>query len=145
MSAYSQRRGIKVIHGTGENLPVRTSSFDFAIIVTTICFLDDASKAVREAARIIRPGGCIIIGMVNKASQLGHLYNNNKNDNVFYRDAVFYSVDEVVDILTQSGFRQFSFTQTIFNSLENIKSIEPATEGFDKGSFIGIKGVKSAC
>ena len=142
MSAYAQRRGIKIVLGTGENLPIKTGCLDFVLIVTTICFFDDTLKALREAGRAIRPGGFIVVGMVDKTSPLGRSYLRNKNDNIFYREAKFYSVEEVLDMLTLVGFRQFSFTQTIFNSLDNIKTIEPVLEGFNKGSFIGIKGVK---
>lgn len=141
MSAYAQRRGVKVILGTGENLPVKTNSFDFVLIVTTICFFDDTAMAVREAARVVHPGGYVIIGMVNKISPLGRYYLKHKNDNVFYSEAKFYSVEEVVAILTQVGFRQFSMAQTIFNRLDRIKAVEPVIEGYDKGSFVVIKGL----
>ncbi|HEB83788.1 MAG TPA: class I SAM-dependent methyltransferase [Bacteroidetes bacterium] len=141
MSAYAQRRGVKVILGTGENLPVNTNSFDFVLIVTTICFFDDTAMAVREAARVVHPGGYVIIGMVNKISPLGRYYLKHKNDNVFYSEAKFYSVEEVVAILTQVGFRQFSMAQTIFNRLDRIKAVEPVIEGYDKGSFVVIKGL----
>jgi len=143
MSVYAQRRGIKIALGTGENLSVKTGCFDFVLIVTTICFFDDTLKALREAGRTIRPGGSIIVGMVDKTSPLGRFYLRNKNENVFYAEAEFYSVEEVLDMLKQVGFRQFSFTQTIFKSLDDINNVEPVLEGFNKGSFVGIRGVKS--
>jgi len=142
MSTYAQRRGIKIALGTGENLSVKTGCFDFVLIVTTICFFDDTLKALREAGRTIRPGGSIIVGMINKTSPLGRFYLRNKNENVFYAEAEFYSVEEVLDMLTQVGFRQFSYTQTIFNSLDDINTVEPVLEGYNKGSFVGIKAMK---
>lgn len=143
MMEIAQARGIEVIGGVGESLPFRDSQFDFATMVTTICFLDDVEVAFNEAYRILKPGGCLIIGFIDKDSSIGQLYQQHKNENVFYRVATFYSVDEVVSHLKKAGFKVFNFAQTIFHSLAEIKGIEPVREGYGEGSFVVVRAVKT--
>jgi ubiquinone/menaquinone biosynthesis C-methylase UbiE len=142
MAVHAQQRGVKLALGIGESLPLKNACLDAVLIVTTICFFENPSQALTEAARVLRPGGFIVIGLVNRTSKLGLIYLKNKNNNVFYREATFYSVEEVIEMLIKAGFQDFSFTQTIFNKLDDIIVVEPALNGFDKGSFIGIKGIK---
>jgi len=142
MMEIAQGKGIEVIGGVGESLPFRNSQFDFATMVTTICFLDDVEVAFDEAYRVLKPGGCLIIGFIDKDSPVGQLYQRHKNENVFYRVAAFYSVDEVVSCLKKANFNAFDFAQTIFHNLAEIKGIEPVREGYGEGSFVVVRAVK---
>ena len=45
MRKIAESKGIKVLDGVAENLPLKNESFDLSLMVTTLCFLDDASKA----------------------------------------------------------------------------------------------------
>jgi len=142
MRKIAEKRGIKVIDGTAEKLPFDDSQFVFALMVTTICFLDDLETAFKEACRVLKPDGCFIIGFVDKLSPLGRLYQQHKMKNVFYKIANFYSVDEVVCHLKKAGFENFAFVQTIFHNLTDIKEIEPVKEGYEQGSFVVIRATK---
>ena len=142
MRELAIKRGITAIDGIAENLPIRNASFDFVLMVTTICFLDDIDKSLKESYRILRERGCIIIGFVDKDSPIGKLYQRNKSRSLFYHEATFLSFDDVTSYLKNTGFNNFSFYQTIFNSLKDIKKVEPIKEGFGEGSFIVIKGEK---
>jgi SAM-dependent methyltransferase len=62
MGKPARERGIEVRFGVGEDLPCEDSSFDFVLLVTTICFLDDVPAAFREAYRLLKSGGCILVG-----------------------------------------------------------------------------------
>jgi len=140
MAEIARKRGIKVIEGVAEELPFEDESFDFLLMVTTICFLDDAEEALREAHRVLKLGGSMIIGFIDRESPLGKEYLKHKEENVFYREATFYSVKDVLSLLR--GFRYASSLQTIFRSLNSIDSIEPVLEGYGKGSFVVIRAVK---
>jgi SAM-dependent methyltransferase len=143
MRGQAQKRGVKyVIAGVAENLPYRNNVFDFALMVTTICFLDDVPMALREAGRVIKPGGKLIIGFVDGASPIGKLYDKYKNENVFYRNAVFYTVGEVAGFLKQVNFHRLQYSQTIFQMLDKIKEPEKVKEGSGEGSFVVISGTK---
>jgi len=142
MRKIAKKRGIDVVDGIGEALPYEDSRFDFALIVTTICFLDDVEAAIKEAYRVIKPGGSLIIGFVDKDSTLGRLYQQHKNESLFYGVATFYSVEEVVFYMKKAGFENFIFTQTIFHKLKEIKAVEPVKEGCGEGSFVVVRAIK---
>ena len=138
MRKLARKRGIDAREGVAEKLPLDDSQFDFALMVTTICFLDDIEKAFREVNRILKPDGEFIIGFIDKESAVGKMYQQHKNESVFYSVATFYSVNEVISYLKRTGFRDFEFVQTIFLNLTEIKEPEPVKTGYGEGSFVGI-------
>ena len=56
MAELAKQRGIKVFNAIAENLPIETQSYDFATMVTTVCFLNNIPKAFAEVHRILKPG-----------------------------------------------------------------------------------------
>jgi len=90
----------------------------------------------------LKTDGTLIIGFVDRKSPVGMMYEKHKDENVFYKDATFFSVDEVVSFLKKAGFKDFTFSQTIFSHLNEINNIEPVKEGYGEGSFVVISGVK---
>jgi ubiquinone/menaquinone biosynthesis C-methylase UbiE len=142
MRKIAEKKGIKVIDGVAEKLPFDDKQFKFILMVTTICFLDNIENALKEAYRVLKPRGYLIIGFVDKNSTLGKVYLKHKIGNVFYKLANFYSVDEVVSCLRKAGFGNFTFVQTISHNLTNIKEIEPTKEGYGQGSFVVIRATK---
>ena len=144
MLKLARRNGIRVISAIAEELPFENDRFDFVLMVTTICFLDDIQSAFREVHRILRRRGHFIIGFVDRESSLGKIYEQNREKSEFYKVANFYSVDEIISYLRQIGFRHFDFRQTIFRSLNDIRGIEPVESGFGRGSFVVIRAENRA-
>lgn len=143
MSKIAQRRGIQVVGGVAEAMPFGNSTFDFALMVTTICFVDDPEASLKEAHRILKPNGCLIIGFVDRNSAIGSLYEQRKENNVFYRMATFYSPANVISLLGKTAFKDLRFAQTIFKSLSEIDATEPAKPGYGQGSFIVVRATKN--
>jgi ubiquinone/menaquinone biosynthesis C-methylase UbiE len=110
-------------------------------MVTTVCFLDDIDRAFQEAFRVLKPGGAFIIGFVDRNSVIGQVYEQRKNDSLFYKDATFYSVDDLIAHLKQAGFSMFSFCQTLFSSIDKMHQPDPIKKGYGEGSFVVIKAV----
>lgn len=139
MGKHARRRGIHVVSGMGEALPFRDAVFESVLMVTTICFLDSIKKAFTEAARVLAEPGFLTIGLIDRKSPVGRLYREKQKDSLFYRDATFYAVDVVVEILRQAGFTAFTFRQTIFKPLHQIDGTEPVKPGYGNGSFVVIR------
>lgn len=142
MGKIAQERGIQISEGVAENLPLKKSKFDFALMVTAVCFLDDINKSFQEAYRILQENGLFIVGIVDRESPVGQIYLKHQQANVFYKEATFYSVDEIVKCMKYVGFRDFDYRQTIFKQLAKITDGEPVQTGYGKGSFVVICGIK---
>lgn len=140
MAALAKQRGVEVFNAVAENLPIEDKSFDFATMVTTVCFLNDIPKAFSEVHRILKPEGTFIIGLIDRNSELGKKYEQQKNTNKFYKDAHFHSTGEITSLLADSGFGNFSYWQTIIHPEEN--KIEIPQLGYGEGSFVVIRSVK---
>ncbi|GAI74242.1 unnamed protein product, partial [marine sediment metagenome] len=125
-----------------EELPFENSQFELVLMVTTICFVNNLDLTFREIYRILKPGGYLIIGFVDRDSSLGKLYQQHKENSLFYKIATFYSTKEVVYNLSKVGFKEFDFRQTIFHGLNEIKDVEPAKEDYGEGSFVVIRARK---
>ncbi|NPA47850.1 MAG: class I SAM-dependent methyltransferase [Thermococci archaeon] len=145
MARIAETRGIRVVRGRAEELPFDDCSLDYVLMVTAICFVDDPVKAVEEAYRVLRDGGAVVIGFVDRNSQIGREYERNRKSSVFYRDAHFFSAEEIADLLTRTGFRNLSFVQTLFHRLDEIRGVEPVKEGYGRGSFVVVRGEKPGC
>ena len=142
MAQVALQRGIEVKLGQAESLPYPDQSFDCLLMVTTICFVDNLDQALREAYRVLRPAGRIVVGFVDRDSELGRHYQAHREENPFYREATFYSTDEVVEALRQAGFEDFHIVQTLFGPPDQITDDEPVRPGYGKGSFVVISAVR---
>ncbi len=143
MREIARSRNIDVVEGIAEELPFPDEQFDHVLFVTTICFVNSLEQAFAEAHRVLKPGGSILVGFVDRNSALGRKYENRRNDSRFYKNAVFRSVNEVAASLEQVGFSQLQYVQTLFSPLSEIEKREPIEEGYGKGAFIVAKATKN--
>ncbi|MBN1525845.1 MAG: class I SAM-dependent methyltransferase [Spirochaetales bacterium] len=142
MRAIAEHRGVLVDNGSAECLPYADANYDFVLLVTTICFLDDLDAAFREIYRVLSPAGCVVIGFVDKESSLGRLYEKYRENSVFYRHATFYSVDEVTEHLERNSFGGCEYNQTVFTMPDMMHAVEPVKQGYGEGSFVVIRARK---
>lgn len=143
MAEISRKQGIKVYEGVAEKLPLGDKTFEFVLLVTTICFVDDLTKSLKEAHRVLKTNGFILIGFIDKESELGKRYQLKRGKSKFYKDATFYSVKDVINILRKTSFKDILIKQTVFtNQTDRLDSIE---DGYGKGSFVVIKANKKQC
>ncbi len=141
MLEYARRRGLDVKKGVAEDLPFKDEIFDFAVFITTLCYINDPDKAMKEAYRVLKPGGKIIIAIIDKESEFGKFLDKGKAKTIFYKEARFFSVPEVSDLLTKNDFMPGDIYQTLENPATN--KIDEPVEGFGTGSFVVISGLKA--
>jgi len=130
MRKKAMQKNIKAINAVAENLPYSDRSIDFALMITTICFVDDINKSFDEAYRILKDTGILIIGFVDKNSPIGKMYLEHKNESIFYTDAVFYETEDLYDILNKAGFEIENTFQTVFGQIDKIKNVQDVLEGY---------------
>lgn len=52
---------IEYCEASAEELPLPADSFDTVVITYTLCTIPDASRALAEVARVLRPGGLVLV------------------------------------------------------------------------------------
>ena len=141
MAKIAERRGIKVIIAKGENLPFKDEEFDFVLINTVLEFAENPKKMLEEAKRVLKIGGKIVIGIIDKDSFLGKIYEEKKQKSKFYKDANFLSAKEVIEMLKELGFKNIKTTQTIFKEIDKVDKVE-VKDGYGEGGFVAISAEK---
>jgi SAM-dependent methyltransferase len=59
---------LRLIEGQAERLPFDDATFDCVLAVTVLCFIRDAGRAIAEMARVLKPGGRLVIGELGRWS-----------------------------------------------------------------------------
>ncbi len=72
------------VQGDAEELRFNDSTFDAVFTVTTIEFLDDYRKAIKEIARVTKPKGKLLVMMLNPQSEY-FMENVERPDDYFQR------------------------------------------------------------
>ncbi|UXM84423.1 class I SAM-dependent methyltransferase [Methanococcus aeolicus] len=125
MADIAEHRGIKVYVGVAEELPFDSNFFDYILMTTTICFLNNPIKALGEIKRVLKPNGRLIIGFIDKDSLFGRFYESKKDNSKFYKNAKFYSLNDVLNMLNKLNYKNIIY--------EKVK-----LKNNDDGSFVVV-------
>jgi 2-polyprenyl-3-methyl-5-hydroxy-6-metoxy-1,4-benzoquinol methylase len=68
MKMAAKSRNFRLIAGDGHHLPLRSRSFDFAVLADVLEHVYDPPQMMREVARVLKPGGLVFIGATNRCS-----------------------------------------------------------------------------
>jgi len=140
MVEIAAQRGVDAHVGFGENLPFGNAAFDYVVIVIAICFVKNPQVVLKEAFRVLRKEGSLIVGIIDKDSFLGRYYRKKKS--IFYKMANFFSPAEVTELMKKSGFSEFSYYQTLYELPDRMKFVQDPRKGFGKGGFVVISAKK---
>lgn len=143
MREIAGKRGVNVVDGKAESLPLGNNTYCFALMVTTVCFIENPEYAFREVFRILKPGGYIIIGFIDGKSNLGKKYEKKKNKSKFYKNATFHTVKEIEDCLEKSGFSNLEYIQAKLPEDVVEGGDLVVKQGYGEGSFVVIRGRKN--
>jgi len=92
--------------GRAEALPFPAASYDVVMAVTVLCFVPDAAAAIREMARVLRPGGVIVIGELGRYSLWAFTRRVRAwFGDKFWREAHFWTPGELRRLVERSGLK----------------------------------------
>jgi SAM-dependent methyltransferase len=104
----AKRRGIEGVRGEGEHLPYRPGSFDYVLMMTVICYLDDVIAVFHEVNRVLIPGGTLVVGFIEKGGKIQRIYQHEPVKGRFLPYAKFRTVSEVDGFFRDAGFAHVS-------------------------------------
>ena len=141
MAEKARKRGIEVMEAWAEQLPYGDMQFDFVLFVT-VCHLDNVSHALREARRVLKPGGLLIVAFMPKDRPVAMEYQRRKEWSTFYKHAQFIGADQLIKLITAMGFKDLVANQTLFGAADKANTVQHPQSGSDTGSFVVISAIK---
>jgi ubiquinone/menaquinone biosynthesis C-methylase UbiE len=139
MLRLAKNRRLKVVRGLGEALPFRSESFDLALIVFVIEFVDDIHGFIAEAARVLRRRGRLVIGFIDKDSAWGRHFRRTSSARAHFHPP---SPRELIGALESAGLTHEASWQTLFGLPPELSSEERPRKGYGRGGFVVVRAVK---
>ncbi len=135
LAEIARRRGIAVFLGKGEQQPFTDEPFGTVFLIVTLCFVDTPLGILKEAGRILVPGGKIVLGLVLRDTPWGRFYEQKKQEgHRFYQYATFHRYDDVVKLLEQAGFSIEQVVSTLFQKPGQVEHMESPQSGLCAGA-----------
>jgi ubiquinone/menaquinone biosynthesis C-methylase UbiE len=102
--AASQGVVLRLQQADARALPFPDASFDVALAMTSLCMVTDAEAAVKEMARVVVPGGRVVIGELGRLS-LWAIWRSLRRmlGNATWRGARFWTARELKALLRSAG------------------------------------------
>jgi len=115
--AKAARSGVRLslVRADGRALPLRSSSFDLATVILGLEFMADPGKTIEEIRRVLKPGACLVVAILNRAS-LWTIWRRLKRTffGSFWEDARFLTDGELQTLLEQRGFSEFRRREAVY-------------------------------
>ena len=103
------------LEGRVENLPFPDASFDVVVSITVLCFVPDAALAVREMARVLRPGGRLVLGELGRWNSWAALRRvRGWLGSSTWRAARFRTGSELRELARQAGLSVISIRGAVY-------------------------------
>lgn len=105
MLREARDRDLPCVAGDAGQLPVRDGSVDAVTVVDAFHHLPDPAAAVAEAARVLRPGGVLVVREFNPTTVRGRLLVAAEHLVGF--DSRFHAPDDLAVLLDEAGLATF--------------------------------------
>jgi tRNA-Thr(GGU) m(6)t(6)A37 methyltransferase TsaA len=131
----AEKRGVQTVHGYGERLPFEDEVFGCILIIVTLCFVENPLDVLREAKRVLKKEGRIIIGLVPRDSPWGAFYEEKKRaGHPFYSNARFYTLKKIENMLQAAGLKISRIRSTLLQRPDEPRKTEEPVEGNISGA-----------
>jgi ubiquinone/menaquinone biosynthesis C-methylase UbiE len=133
------------VQGDMKRLPFADDSFDKAVSITAIEFIEEAEVAVEEMFRVTRPGGIIVVATLNSLSPWAYRREEKgKKGHPIFKHTVFRSPEEMAALSSVQGMIQTAihFKKDDDLALATEIEIEGRKKGLNRGAFLAARWIK---
>jgi ubiquinone/menaquinone biosynthesis C-methylase UbiE len=141
IAELARGRGVHVLPGTAESLPLQDASVAALFLITTLCFVRDMDRTFQEVHRVLVPGGHVVVAFIPRESGFGRRYAQGAARDRFFERATLRSHGEVVAALDRAGLRLQRTVQTLTGG-PTLRGVELPSDGADSGSFVVLLAAK---
>ncbi|MFW6072401.1 MAG: bifunctional hydroxymethylpyrimidine kinase/phosphomethylpyrimidine kinase [Thermoplasmatota archaeon] len=157
MAELAREKGIKVIKGRAEDLPIKDEEYETVLMSTVLSYVDDPQKTVDEAFRVLKSGGHVIISFLPKEGSYTMLYDlaimRGRHDPEmspehpyplkFIKGSRWLSTEKVTELMKNAGFKDLKYVQTLTKHPKYTnEEVEEPVKGYKKGDYVVIRGEK---
>ncbi len=132
MVQRAQSHGLQPLQGDGARLPLRAASVDAILVTDALHHISDQHGVLQEAARVLRPGGVLLIREFNPETIRGR--GLVFGEHLIGFDSVFHSPDALAEKIAAAGLtasvldRGFGYTVVGVKRIENKQPKSPERE-----------------
>ncbi len=154
MATRARDRGLSVEAGTAEDIPLADDAADLALLLGVIGYVDDPATVFRELARIVSPGGTVVVAFLHADRGFAQLYDKAIARGHYPADlswerpyplamasqATWRTTEMVTEHLESAGFAGITSVQTLTQPVEEaVNTVESPSPGHDTGSWIVLR------
>jgi ubiquinone/menaquinone biosynthesis C-methylase UbiE len=127
-------------------LPFEDESFDKAVSITALEFIEDARRAVDELFRVTKPGGLVVVGTLNSLSPwaIRRQAKTARGESHILESAIYRSPAGMMALAPVEGLTKSVVHFQRDDPPERAAEIEwlGQSEGLDTGAFVAVRWVK---
>ncbi|MBN2181156.1 MAG: class I SAM-dependent methyltransferase [Sedimentisphaerales bacterium] len=127
---------VRAVAGSAENMPFTDTSFDAVIYIASMQFIEDYRQAIKEAARVLRKDGRILVMLLNTESDF---FKSKRSNPASYVNKIRHTNLKEIE-KTISGY--FSVQTEYFLGIED-EEIFQSSDSSLAGLYV-VKGKKVA-
>jgi ubiquinone/menaquinone biosynthesis C-methylase UbiE len=126
-------------------LPFRDNSFDKAVSITALEFIEDGRSVLRELFRVTRKGGMIVVATLNSLSPWAEMRKKEASEgHPIFQKAIFRSPGELLSLADREGLAKTVIHFRKDDDPDCVPAIEEEgrKRGLNTGAFVAARWIK---
>ncbi len=143
--ARDSKQAITFIRCNGDSLPFADEQFDAVLSVAALEFFENQTRGLDEFFRVVRKGGKIVAGFINRDSLWGQLYQSDYfQQNTVFKYATLLDIERIKSMHSNElvTIRQCVFIPPDVEENAISLDLEETLSGINKPGFLSVLWIK---